>query len=129
MKTEQAAFAKRIKEALEKAGIEPSPKRLAQSFALYGGTPVTSQAISFWLSGKHLPKQANMRALAKLVGVPPHERQYGQRFVGVSESRAAWPCDVSGTDRLTFVGFLRLPAKQRVLVGEIIVAFTKATEK
>ena len=129
MKTEQAAFAKRIREALEKAGLDPSPKRLAQLFALHGGTPVTSQAISGWLSGKHLPKQANMRALAKLVGMQPHELQYGQRFVGVSESRARWPSDVSGTDRLTIEGFLRLPPKQRGLVGEIVMAFTNAAEK
>lgn len=128
MKTEQAAFAKRIKEALERAGIDPSPKRLAQLLALHGGTPVTSQAISGWLSGKHLPKQANMRALAKLVDLQPHELQYGQRFVGVSETRARWPSDVAGTDRLTIENFLRLPSKQRDLVGEIVIAFTKATK-
>lgn len=128
MKTEQAAFAKRIKEALERAGIDPSPKRLAQLLALHGGTPVTSQAISGWLSGKHLPKQANMRALAKLVDLQPHELQYGQRFAGVSETRARWPSDVAGTDRLTIENFLRLPSKQRDLVGEIVIAFTKATK-
>lgn len=129
MKTEQAAFAKRIKEALAKAGIDPSPKRLAQLLALHGGTPVTSQAISGWLSGKHLPKQANMRALAKLVGMQPHELQYGDGFVGVSEQRPTWPSNVSGTDKLTIEGFLRLPPKQREIVGEIVAAFTKAAEK
>ncbi len=126
MKTEQAAFAKRINEALAKAGIDPSPKLLGQLLARHGGTPVTSQAISGWLSGKHLPKQANMRALAKLVAMQPHELQYGDRFVGVSEPRLAWPSDISGTDRLTIEGFLRLPSKQREVVGEIVAAFTKA---
>ena len=129
MKTEQAAFAKRINQALERAGIDPSPKLLGQLLARHGGTPVTSQAISGWLNGKHLPKQANVRALAKLVGMHPHELQFGDRFVGVSEPRLAWPSDVAGTDKLTIEGFLRLPPKQRELVGEIVAAFTKAAEK
>lgn len=126
MKSEQVAFAKRINEALAKAGIDPSPKRLGQLLARHGGTPVTSAAISSWLNGKHLPKQANMRALAKLVGMQAHELQYGDGFVGVSEPRLAWPSGVSGTDKLTIEGFLRLPSKQREVVGEIVAAFTKA---
>jgi hypothetical protein len=78
MKKEQQAFAQRLVDALAVAGIEASPTELEKLLARHGGTPVTPQAISGWLTGKHLPKQANMRALAKMVGLEPYALQYGE---------------------------------------------------
>jgi hypothetical protein len=124
MKKEQAAFAERLSAALADAKIETSPVELERLLARYGGTPVTPQAISGWLSGKHMPKQGNMRALARMVNLPPEELQYGNDGLGrgVREARTAWPDHLSGRDRLTFEDFLLLPERQRKLVRELVAA-------
>lgn len=124
MKKEQVAFAERLAAALAAAKIETSPVELERLLARYGGSPVTPQAISGWLSGKHMPKQGNMRALARMVNLPPEELQYGgNKFSrGVREPRTAWPDHLSGLDRLTFEDFLLLPERQRKLVRELIAA-------
>ncbi len=131
MRKEQAAFAERLSAALAAAKIEASPVGLEKLLARYGGTPVTPQAISGWLNGKHLPKQANMQALARMVDLPPHELQYGgSKFTrGVREERTAWPERLSGLDRLTFEDFLRLSERQRGLVRELIAVFTEVSAR
>jgi hypothetical protein len=130
MKKEQEAFAQRLVDALAVAGIEASPTELEKLLARHGGTPVTPQAISGWLTGKHLPKQANMRALAKMVGLEPYALQYGERSTrGVRDVHMAWPDHVRGHDRLAFEEFLLLPERQRKLVRELIAVFGEAASR
>jgi len=130
MKTEQLAFAKRLVAALAAAGIEASPAALEKLVPRYGGEAVTPQAISGWLTGKHLPKQANMLALAHIVGLPPHELQFGSPTrKGVREANSAWPDRVHGHDRLTFEAFLTLPETQRKLVRELISLLASSARK
>lgn len=121
MKTEQSAFAKRLAAALEAAGIEASSSVLEKLVPRHGGETVTPQAISTWLNGRHIPKQANLQALARITGVPPHELQYGTPVhKGVREANSAWPDHVRGHDRLAFEAFLALPEPRRKLVRELI---------
>jgi hypothetical protein len=130
MKNEQAAFGGRLTAALAAAGIEPSASELERLLARHGGTPVTPQAISGWLSGKHMPKQANMRALAAMLGMEPHVLQYGGKSTqAVREAPKAWPADLSGPDRLAFEEFRMLPAAQRKLVRELIAALALAASQ
>lgn len=131
MKKEQAAFAERLSAALAAAKIETSPVELERLLARYGGTPVTPQAISGWLSGKHMPKQGNLRVLAKMVNLPPEELQYGsdKRIHGVREARTAWPDHLGGLDRLAFEDFLLLPEPQRKLVRELITALCDVSRR
>jgi hypothetical protein len=125
MKKEQEAFAARLLTGLAAASIEASPKELEKLLARYGGTPVTPQAISGWLHGKHFPKQDNIQALARMMNMLPHELRYGARTTkGVREPNRAWPDHVSGMDRLAFEEFLTLSERQRKLVRELIAAFT-----
>lgn len=124
---EQAAFARRLKEALKREGIEESPTLIGQLLARYDGEPVTSQAISGWLSGKHLPKQANMRALALMLDMSPYELQYGGKHAGVREPKSAKP--VSAVDRLAIDEFLRLSQEQRALVRELIRTLLAQTKR
>ena len=127
MKTEQSAFAQRLVAALEAAGIEASPAGLEKLVPQRGGEAVTAQAISGWLNGRHLPKQANMRALASIVGMQPHELQFGVKpHRGVREVNTAWPDHVRGHDRLAFEDFLSLPEAERKLVRELIAALAAA---
>jgi len=129
MSSEQTAFAKRLVAALEAAGIEASPAVLEKLVPRNGGENVTSQAISGWLGGKHMPKKANIRALAKIVGLPPHELEYGASSKGVRETHATWPDHVRGHDRLAFEEFLSLPETQRKLVRDLIAVLAQARGK
>lgn len=123
MKTEQRAFAERLLAALEAAGIEASAAELEKLVPRHGGNNVTPQAISGWLTGKHVPKQVNMRALGKIVGMEPHLLEYGGRSArGVRDTQTTWPEHVRGHDRLAFEEFLTLPEASRKLVRELIAA-------
>lgn len=129
MTSESIAFAKRLAAALEAAGIEASPAVLEALVPRHGGGTVTSQAISGWLTGKHMPKKANMRALAKIVGLPPHVLEYGAVSKGVRETHTTWPDHVPGHDRLAFEEFLLLPEAQRKLVRELITLLVQGRGK
>ena len=130
MKKEQAAFAERLNAALATAAIDASPAELVKLLARHGGAPVTPQAVSGWLNGRHLPKQDNMRALARIVGLQPHELQYGGKAAqGVREPRAAWPDHLGGPDRLAFESFLTLPVAHRRLLRDLIAAFAEASSR
>jgi len=121
MKTEQTAFAKRLVAALKAAGIEASSSVLEKLVPNHGGEAVTPQAVSGWLHGKHIPKQVNLQALARIANVPPHELQFGAAAHStVRGPRAAWPDHVRGHDRLAFEAFLTLPETRRKLVRELI---------
>ncbi|WP_049622535.1 helix-turn-helix domain-containing protein [Frateuria defendens] len=123
MKNEQAAFGARLLSALAAADIEPSPVALEKLLARHGGDPVTPQAISGWLNGRHLPKQHNLRVLAHILDMAPHELQYGSaRTPGVRESPAAWPDAIGAEDRLAMQSYLALPGARRRLVRELIAA-------
>jgi sugar phosphate isomerase/epimerase len=127
MKSEQAAFGARLSAALAAADVEESPSELVKLLARYNGTPVTPQAVSGWLGGKHMPRQANMRALAAMLGVDPFVLQYGSTSGrAVREPRTAWPENLSSRNRLAFEEFLALPAAQQKLVRDLIAAFADA---
>jgi len=130
MHTEQIAFADRLRSALKEAGIEASPSTLVKLLARYGAHNVTPQAVSGWLTGKHLPRQAILRALAAIVGMEPHLLAYGGRpRGGVREAPAAWPDAVHGHDRLAFETYLTLPEEQRALVRELIVVLARGASR
>ncbi|HEX8778998.1 MAG TPA: helix-turn-helix transcriptional regulator [Rhodanobacter sp.] len=130
MKTEQSAFAERLAAALEAAGIEASSTVLEKLVPQQGGEAVTPQAISSWLNGRHIPKQANLQALARITGVPPHELQYGtSAHKGVREANSAWPDHVRGHDRLAFEAFLTLSDVQRKVVRELIALLASPARK
>lgn len=126
MDKEKAEFAARLRAALEAKGIEASAAVIEKRFnSRYGGAAVTAQAISGWLNGKSMPKQDKIRVLATIVGMEPHELQFGGK-ARVGEGRAHWPEAISATDRLAFDAFLALPTPQRKLVREVILALSGA---
>ena len=72
MDKEKAAFAKRLRQALEARGIEASAAVIEKRFnSRYDGAAVTAQAISGWLYGKSIPTQDKLRVLAAIVGSLP----------------------------------------------------------
>jgi hypothetical protein len=67
-----------------------------------------------------------MEALAKVVGVEPHELEYRvTRSRGVQDVNIAWPDHVRGHDRLAFEDYLQLSDEKRKLVRELIAELAK----
>ena len=128
MDKEKAEFAKRLRAALQDAGIEVSAAVIEPRFnSRYDGTPVSPQAISGWLAGRYLPKQDKIRVLAEMVGLDPQFLQYGSGKGRVSEHKQQWPTGVSAREKQVIDAFLALPPKRRELVGELVEALGQKT--
>ena len=117
MKTEQDAFSERLRAALRQAGMSESPAELVRLLARFGGEPVSQQAVSGWLNGRAMPRQANLRALARMLSIEPQQLQFGDDK-RVREARGEWK--LNPHDQLAIEAFLKLPAPQRKLVRNLI---------
>lgn len=122
MKTEQDAFSERLRAALRQAGMSESPAELVRLLARFGGEPVSQQAISGWLNGRAMPRQANLRALAKMLSLEPQQLQFGDDK-RVRENRGEWR--MNPHDQLAIETFLKLAATQRKLVRSLIEELAK----
>jgi transcriptional regulator with XRE-family HTH domain len=122
MKTEQDAFSERLRMLLRQAGMSESPAELVRLLARFGGEPVSQQAISGWLNGRAMPRQANMRVLAKMLSIEPQQLQYGDDK-RVRETRGEWR--MNPHDQLAIEAFLKLSTSQRKLVRSLIDELSK----
>ena len=128
MDKEKAEFAARLRAALEARGIEASAAVVEKRFnSRYEGVPVTAQAVSGWLNGKSLPKQDKLRVLAAMVGLAPHELQFGGRN-RVGDAGTEWPQALAAQDRSMIDAYLSLPVAQRKLVRELVATLARAGE-
>ena len=128
MDKEKAEFAARLRTALEARGIEASAAVGEKRFnSRYEGTAVTAQAVSGWLNGKSIPKQDKLRVLAAVVGMEPHELQFGARY-RVEEARLPWPATLAAPDRLMMDAYQRLPPVQRKLVRDLVSMLARSGE-
>lgn len=124
MKDEKAEFSARLRAALKDAHIEASAAVVEKRFnARYDGQSVTAQAISGWLNGRAMPKQDKIRVLAAIVGMEPHELQFGGK-ARVGEGRAQWAEAMGRQERVMFDAYLSLPSPQRKLVRELVMALS-----
>jgi hypothetical protein len=127
MDKEKAAFAARLRGALDAKGIEASAAVIEKRFnSRYSGAAVTAQAISGWLNGKSIPKQDKLRVLAALVGMEPHELQYGGK-PRVGEGKSVWE-SMLATDRAMVDAFLSLPSPQRKVVRDLVAMLAAVVE-
>jgi transcriptional regulator with XRE-family HTH domain len=119
MKSEQALFGERLRNAVKAAGYAESPSELARLLTRHGGDPTTPQAISRWLHGKSMPRQRNLKALAQLLRIEPTALQYGSDTTSrVRESRTEFR--ISAPDQHAIDGFIALSPKARKLVRDLI---------
>lgn len=121
-------FAQRLRDAMAAAGLEPRPAVLLNVFNThYWGRSVTFQAVSRWLRGEAIPAQDKLVVLAGLLKVEPEVLRFGASVRhAVQEHRQRWDQGVGYLERETFDAFLQLPAPQRKVVREVILAFAKA---
>ena len=128
MDKEKAAFAARLRGALEAKGIEASAAVIEKRFnSRYGGAAVTAQAISGWLNGKSIPKQDKLRVLAAIVGMEPHELQFGGK-PAVGEGKADGAQALGVPERSMLDAYASLPATQRKLVRDLVASLARAYE-
>lgn|SRR3990167_4775826 len=121
-------FAKRLIAAMEVAGYEAKPAVLERNFNLhYTGKPMTLHGVRRWLLGETLPSQDKLIALAKWLRVAPDQLRYGAEIKAeIEQARQRWDEAISYQEREIFEAFLNLPAPQRKVVREVILAFARA---
>ncbi len=136
MKNEQIAFSGRLRAALQRARVGESPSELVKLLARFGGEPVSAQAVSGWLKGRAMPRQANLKALAKMLAMEPQQLQYGEEGRRGRDVREARDRSDGGQldrlgplDQLALESFLLLPAAQRKLIRNLIDELTRAGRK
>lgn len=124
MKNEQIAFSERLRAALQRARLGESPVELVRLLARFGGEPVSQQAVSSWLKGRAMPRQANLKALAKMLSLEPQQLQYGDDGKRARDTRGEWRLDPR--DQLAIEAFLQLPTAQRKVLRHLIDEFARA---
>ena len=70
-------------------------------------------------------KRGALWVLAGLVGMEPHELQFGGRL-RIKDARAEWPEALAAQDRVMVDAYLGLPVVQRRLVRELVAVLARA---
>jgi transcriptional regulator with XRE-family HTH domain len=120
-------FAIRLRDAMIAKGLEPRPAVLERQFNLhYTGNPMTLHGVRRWLRGETLPPQDKLIALAEWLRIPPDELRYGAEIKAeIKQARQRWDEAINYQEREVIEAFLNLPAPQRKIVREVILAFAK----
>ncbi|MCJ0766073.1 hypothetical protein [Variovorax terrae] len=125
---EAQAFSSRLKQALEDAGVRPSPAVVASEFNLrYWGKSITAHTARAWLAGVAIPMQDKIRTLSEWLHVNPDELRFGPR-TGVLLAREQEPGAerLSLQDREMLAQYLALPPMHRKTVQEVVAALAVA---
>lgn len=128
-KADKTLFAERLRAAMIGAGLEPKAAVLERGFNQhFYGEPMTLHGVARWLRGEAIPHPKKLVALAKWLKVPV-ENLYGAGGRHTAEEpRPKFGPEIGYQERELFEAFLKLPAPQRRMIRDIIVAFTKAAE-
>lgn len=126
---EKHEFSERLRTAMKAQRLEISAAVLEREFNLqWSGTPVRRQTAWKWLNGEAIPTQDKLQELAKWLKVEPHYLRFGGRVLSsLRVQQKRWDEGAGYQERETFDAFLQLPAPQRKIVREVILAFAKAS--
>ena len=128
---EKQGFSKRLREALKRAEpVAAGPAALAREFNLrYEGTPVTVQAVRKWVSGRALPSQDKIRALALWLEVSPQWLRYGEGETtpgrALRQDSAAYRADAGWVSKK----YEALNDGHKKMVAELVVALLRLEGK
>lgn len=130
MENANQRFAERLRAAMQKSGYQPKPAVLEREFNLrYWGKPMTLHGVRRWLLGQTFPKQDKLETLAEWLMVTPQHLRFGDDIGKRIERRSRrWDDAVFYRERETFEAFINLPAQQRKIVKEVILAFVQSTQ-
>jgi len=128
MSDEKKAFSRRLADAMRARGYDPKPGVLHKLFnSHYKGRSVAFSTASKWLRGLVLPEQDKLQVLATLFNMEPHVLRYGGK-PRVGEGKLVWEV-MAAPDRAMVDAYLGLPAAQRKLVRDLILALSRGGPK
>lgn len=88
---------------------------------------MTFQAVSRWLRGEAIPSQDKLQVLAEWLRIEPQALRFGERAaLAVREQRGRWEDPKLYQERDVIETYLALPAKQRKVVREVVMALAVA---
>lgn len=121
-------FSKRLMAAMRQQGYKPEAAVLEREFNLHHfGKPMTLHGVNKWLKGESIPPYEKIVTLAEWLKVPPDELMFGLGIKQkVEQERKRWDEEIGYQERELFEVFLALPAAQKKVVREVILAFKKA---
>ena len=121
-------FAARLIEAMKAQGYKPEPAVLEREFNLrYYGKRIGLHGVRKWLIGESIPPYDKIMTLATWLKVPPEDLTFGLEIKQkIQQENTRWVDEVGYKEREVFEAFLNLPAPQRKIVREVILAFAKA---
>ncbi|MFZ6843444.1 XRE family transcriptional regulator [Undibacterium sp. RuTC16W] len=128
MDNKKEKFAARLTEAMRAQGYNAEPAVLEREFNLrHYGEPMTLHGVRKWLIGTSIPPYEKIVTLATWLNVPPEDLIFGLEIKQkIKQKNANWKDAISYNERETFEAFLNLPAPQRKIVREVILAFAMA---
>ena len=128
---EKQGFSKRLRESLKRVQpVAEGPAALAREFNLrYEGTPVTVQAVRKWVSGRALPSQDKVRALALWLEVSPQWLRYGEGETvparALRQEPAAYRADASWVSKK----YEALNDGHKKMIAELVMALLRLEGK
>lgn len=111
-------------------GSAGGPAAIAREFNLrYDGTPVSVQAVRKWTTGKALPSQDKIRALALWLDVSPHWLRYGESDAGsgrtLRQETGSYRADPAWISRQ----YEALNDGHKKIIAELLVALLRLESK
>ena len=121
-------FSQRLRDAMARMGYVVSPSVLEHEFNLrWHGRSISNQAAWGWLNSRSIPTQDKLQVLAEWLKLEPEVLRFGDAVRRqVREYQKRWDEGVGFVEREVIDTYLKLPAPQRKIVREVILAFAKA---
>ena len=126
----KAMFAAKLIDAMTAQGYKPEAAVLEREFNLrHYGKRIGLHGVRKWLIGTSIPPYDKITTLAKWLKVPPEDLTFGLEInQKIKQENKNWQEAISFQEREVFEAFLSLPAPQRKVVREVIIAFAKASK-
>ena len=126
----KATFAAKLIDAMTAQGYKPEAAVLEREFNLrHYGKRIGLHGVRKWLIGTSIPPYDKITTLAKWLKVPPEDLTFGLEInQKIKQENKNWQEAISFQEREVFEAFLSLPAPQRKVVREVIIAFAKASK-
>jgi len=127
--SEKVEFSQRLQQAMIDAGYAVRPIVLEREFnTRYWGRPITVQAVRRWLNGEAIPAQDKLQVLADWLKVQPQVLRFGSEAIrSVQEKKTRWEDAIAGPEREVLEAFINLPAAQKKVAREVILALAKVS--
>ena len=127
MNENKIEFAKRLIATMQQQGYKPEAAVLEREFNLrHYGKPMTLHGVNKWLKGESIPPYEKIITLASWLKIPPDELTFGLEIKQkIQRESKRWTEEIGFQEREIFEAFLNLPAPQKKVVREVILAFSK----